>query len=301
MKGKKDNGARLFLVTGGAGFIGSHLIEALGKKYPNNKIVSLDNYFTGKKENHIKGKNIIYLTGNTMDIAEIWQEKKLPLPEVIYHLGEYSRIVQSFEDIDKIWNFNFNGTMAVLKFAEKSGSRLVYAGSSSKFGNKGKDENLSPYAWIKAKNIELIKNWKEWFGGPDYVITYFYNVYGPRHIREGKYATVIGIFEKQYLDGQPLTVVSPGTQTRDFTHVKDIVEGIIICSENGEGDDYQLGNGREQTILEVAKMFNREIKLIPTKKGERKKGKATSNKARKLGWKPKIKIENYISEFIKEN
>jgi len=292
---------RLFLVTGGAGFIGSHLIEVLSQKYPHDKIVSLDNYFTGKKENHVKGKNIIYLTGNTMDIDRIWQENKLPSPEIIYHLGEYSRIVQSFEDIDKIWNFNFNGTMAVLKFAQKSGSKLIYAGSSSKFGHKGKDENLSPYAWIKSKNIELIKNWKEWFGGPSYVITYFYNVYGPRHIREGKYATVIGIFEKQYLDGQPLTVVSPGTQTRDFTHVSDIVEGIIICSENGNGDGYQLGNGRELTILEVAKMFNRKIKFVPARKGERKKGKATSDKARKLGWQPKIKIEDYISEFIKEN
>jgi len=239
------------------------------------------------------------LTGSTKDIAEIWKTNRLPPPDTIYHLGEYSRIVQSFEDIDKVWDFNLNGTKAILKFSEETASKLVYAGSSSKFGNKGKDENLSPYAWIKAKNIELIKNWKEWFGGPDYLITYFYNVYGPRHIREGKYATVIGIFEKQYLEGKPLTVVKPGTQTRDFTHVRDIVEGIVICSEKGEGDGYQLGAGQEKTILEVAEMFNSEIKLIPARKGERKKGRAASGKARKLGWEPRTKIENYISEFVK--
>lgn len=298
---KIRKGENIFLVTGGAGFIGSHLIEALKNRYPDSFIVSVDNYFTGKTANHVVGTNITYLTGETKNIAEIWKKNKLTAPKVIFHLGEYSRIVQSFTEIEKIWDFNLNGTMAIVKFAQETEAKLVYAGSSSKFGNKGRDENLSPYSWIKAKNIELIKNWKQWFGGPDYVITYFYNVYGPGHIRDGKYATVIGIFEKQYLEKKPLTVVSPGTQSRDFTHIDDIVRGIIICSEKGDGDDYQLGTGREKSILEVAKMFGRKIELIPAKKGERTAGRATSKKARGLGWEPKVKIEDYITEFVNKN
>lgn len=289
-----------YLVTGGAGFIGSNLIEALQAKYPATQIISLDNYFTGCEENHLNHPNIEYIRGDTRNIATIWKEKRLPAPAVVFHLGEYSRIVQSFEDRDLLWDFNIMGTKEVLKFCQKTGAKIVYAGSSSKFGNKGENENLSPYAWVKAKTVELIKNWQTWFGNPEYVITYFYNVYGPRQICQGKYSTVIGIFENQYQRKEPLTIVRPGTQSRDFTHVNDIVAGIIICAAKGSGDGYQLGAGREKTILEIAKMFSTKIKMIPAKKGERTSGRADSIKARKLGWRPRIKIENYIADFVKK-
>lgn len=290
----------IILVTGGAGFVGSHLIKKLSAEKPQSKIISLDNYFTGKESNHLKSPNITYLRGDTRDIFKIWKKEKLPNPAFVYHLGEYARITQSFEDFDTIWEFNINGTKETIKFASEKGAKFIYAGSSSKFGNKGADENLSPYAWIKAKNVEIIQNYSNWFG-LNYVITYFYNVYGPGHIKEGKYATVIGIFERLYEEGKPLTVVSPGTQTRDFTHINDIVDGLVLCAENGQGDGYQLGKGQEKKLLDVAKMFKTKVELIPARKGERIHGRATSDKALKLGWKPQVNLEDYIANFIREN
>lgn len=294
MKGKE----KLYLVTGGAGFIGSNLIGRINKKDPDIRVVSIDNYFTGRKENHVSNPNNEYLRGDTRDITRIWKDKGYPSPKFVFHLGEYSRIVQSFEDRDILWDYNVAGTKEALEFAQKNEATLVYAGSSSKFGNNGADENLSPYAWVKAKNVELIKNWAEWFGGPRYVITYFYNVYGPGQIDTGKYASLIGIFESKYLNGLPLPVVEPGTQSRDFTHVSDIVNGILICAEKGLGDGYQLGTSREKTILDIAKMFGTEIEMIPARKGERVRGKADPTKARALGWEPRVKIEDYIADFV---
>lgn len=290
----------MFLVTGGAGFVGTHLIKNLTKKYPQTKIVSIDNYFTGKRSNHIDHKNVTYLNGDTKNVFAIWEENNLKKPEAVFHLGEYSRIVQSFDEFDRVWEYNMEGSKEVISFASKNKAKLVYAGSSSKFGNQGADENLSPYAWMKAKVVELIHNYSDWYG-LDFVITYFYNVYGPGQIKEGKYSTVIGIFERQYEQGKPLTVVSPGTQTRDFTHIDDIVSGILVCFEKGKGDGYQLGAGHEWKIIDVARLFNTEIKMIPEKKGERKSGKADYTKVSKLGWKPKMKLEDYINGFVKNH
>lgn len=286
------------IVTGGAGFVGYHLINKLASAYPEAAIISLDNYFTGSTENHIENDRITYLTGHTKDIYQIWAEQKLPNPDAIFHLGEYSRIVQSFEDIDLVWDYNMHGTKEVVKFCAEHNARLVYAGSSSKFGNDGADENLSPYAWIKAKNIEYIENFSNWFG-LDYVITYFYNVYGPRHIRKGKYATVIGIFESLYEQGKPLTVVSPGTQERDFTHVEDIVNGVIACYEKGHGDGYLIGAQQACTIIEVAEMFDCEVVLVPARQGERVLGVSDNAKVRALGWEPKYRLGAYIADFCK--
>jgi UDP-glucose 4-epimerase len=203
--------------------------------------------------------------------------------------------VQSFDEIDLCWELNLHGTKEVVRFAHQHGSKLVYAGSSSKFGNDGKDENLSPYAWTKAKNVEYIRNFANWFG-LDYVITYFYNVYGPGQIKAGRYATVIGIFETQYERGEPLTVVAPGTQTRDFTHVDDIVDGIICCYERGMGDGYLLGAGQEHQLREVAEMFG-DYTLVPARKGERERGQADTSKARSIGWAPKHSLSTYIKDF----
>jgi UDP-glucose 4-epimerase len=285
------------LVTGGAGFVGSHLVRRLLTEYPDAQIVSLDNYFTGVVDNHVQDKRVTYLEGSTVDIAKIWQDRGLPSPKTVYHMGEYSRIVRSFEDHDLTWEFNLRGTKEVVQFAHSHGAKVVYAGSSSKFGNDGQDEHLNPYAWTKAKNVEYLKNFSDWFG-LEYVVTYFYNVYGPGHIRTGKYATVIGIFEDHRERGLPLPVVSPGTQTRDFTHIDDIVAGIILCAERGSGDGYLLGTGHEWPVIDVARMFGGEIEMVPALRGERERGRADSAKARELGWAPQRDLPTYISSFI---
>ncbi|MEV0270274.1 NAD-dependent epimerase/dehydratase family protein [Hamadaea sp. NPDC050747] len=285
------------LVTGGAGFVGGNLIKLLLTERPDAQIISVDNYFTGSVEKHVTDARVRYLTGSTVDIRKIWAEQGLSGPDTVFHLGEYSRIVQSFDDIDLTWEFNLHGTKEVVKFAHEHGAKLVYAGSSSKFGNDGADENLNPYAWTKAKNIEYIKNFAAWYG-LDFAITYFYNAYGPMHITEGRYATVIGIFERQYLAGEPLTVVEPGTQTRDFTHVDDIVRGVVLAAEKGSGDGYLLGTGREWPLLEVARMFGAEIEMVPALRGERTRGRADTSKAATLGWEPTVKLNEYIADFV---
>jgi len=285
------------LVTGGAGFVGSALIKSLLADYPAAAIVSLDNYFTGVPANHVNDPRVTYLDGSTADLAKIWADRGLPSPEIVFHLGEYSRIVTSFEDHDLTWDYNLLGSKEVVKFASAHGAKLIYAGSSSKFGNDGQDENLNPYAWTKAKNIEYIKNYSSWYG-LDFAITYFYNVYGPGQITSGKYATVIGIFEDKYLRGEPLPVVSPGTQTRDFTHIDDIVRGIVLVAQKGSGDGYLLGAGHEWPLLEVATMFGVPYELTPALRGERTRGQADITKAAELGWRPERRLDDYIASFV---
>jgi UDP-glucose 4-epimerase len=289
--------SQTLLVTGGAGFVGSALVKALLTDFPAAAIVSLDNYFTGTPENHANDPRVMYIDGSTVDIAKIWAERGLASPEIVFHLGEYSRIVTSFDDHDLTWDFNLLGTKEVVKFASAHNSKLIYAGSSSKFGNDGQDENLNPYAWTKAKNIEYIRNYATWYG-LDYAITYFYNVYGPGQIVSGKYATVIGIFEDKYLHGRPLPVVSPGTQTRDFTHIDDIVRGIVLVAQKGSGDGYLLGAGHEWPLIEVAKMFGVAYEMIPALPGERDRGQADITKAAGLGWQPEHSLPDYIAAFV---
>jgi UDP-glucose 4-epimerase len=284
------------LVTGGAGFVGSQLIRRLLVDNPGAAVVSVDNYFTGTEDNHVDDPRAIYIHASTVDIAKAWANSGLSAPSVVYHLGEYSRIPQSFEDVDITWEYNLHGTKEVVKFAHVHGAKLLYAGSSSKFGNDGEDENLNPYAWTKAKNVEYIRNFAEWYG-LDYVITYFYNVYGPGQIREGRYATVIGIFEAQYERGEPLTVVAPGSQTRDFTHIDDIVTGIVVCAEQGHGDGYLLGYGQERPVIEVAELFGVPFELVAARPGERERGQADTTKARALGWTPTRSLDDYVAAF----
>jgi len=289
---------RTILVTGGAGFIGSNLIRRLVTEYPDARIVSIDNYFTGRRDTELDHPRVTYLEANTITINKLWPEQNLPDPDLVFHLGEYARIPQSFDEFDRVWEFNTWGTKEVVKFCNDRGARLVYAGSSSKFGNDGQDEHLNPYAWTKAKNGELIRNYGQWYG-LDYVITYFYNVYGPGQIEEGRYATVIGIFERQYREGEPLTVVSPGTQTRDFTHIDDTIEGLIRCGERGKGDGYLIGSGHEWPILEVAELFEAPYTMVPAKRGERVRGEADNHRVRSLGWEPKHSLEEYIKAIIR--
>lgn len=279
------------LVTGGAGFIGSNLIEQLVKDR-NNVVFSLDNYSTGKKENHIKGAT--YLEGDTRDIARL----VTTIPDLVFHLGEYARVEKSFEDMPLVWRSNKEGTFAVLEFCRAHGIKLIYAGSSTKFGDGGMGRDQSPYAWTKASNTELVQNYGRWFKLP-YAITYFYNVYGPREISRGGFATVIGIFKEQYRSKKPLTVVSPGTQLRIFTHIDDIVSGLTLVGEKGEGDGYGLGADEEWSILDIAKMFNSQIKMLPPRAGNRMSSSMELSRAqRELGWRAKKSIKDHIAHFI---
>lgn len=276
------------LVTGGAGFVGSHLCERLAKD-PNNEVFSLDNYFTGSKSNHVN--NITYIEGSTVDIAKLVNFK----PDIVYHLGEYSRVEQSFDDMDKVIEFNKFGTLAVLEFVRKHMCKLLYAGSSTKFGDEGENANASPYAWSKSSNTQLVKNYGEWFG-VDYVITYFYNVYGPREIQTGKYATLIALFKEKMKNRDVLTVVSPGTQKRNFTHIDDTVDALILIGEKGHGDEYGIGNPQGYTILEIAQLFGGKIEMLPERKGNRMVASVVSDKTKVLGWSPKRNLQEYIEE-----
>jgi len=286
---------RTIVVTGGAGFVGAHLIATLTERYPQATIVSIDNYFTGRRDAHVDNPRVHYVDASTVAIRKIWADSHFGSPDLVFHLGEYSRIPQSFDEPDRVWEYNAWGTKEVVAFCLEQGAKLVYAGSSSKFGNDGQDEHLNPYAWTKAKNGELIRNYGNWFG-LDYVITYFYNVYGPGQIEEGRYATAIGIFERQHRDGEPLTVVEPGTQTRDFTHIDDTIDGLLRCAEHGKGDGYLIGAGHEWPIIDVARMFGGPIEMIPAKRGERTRGEADNAKVRALGWEPRHSLDAYIAD-----
>lgn len=274
------------LVTGGAGFVGSHLCERLTQL--NHRVYSLDNYFTGSENNHVNG--VEYIKGSTKDIEELIKIT----PELIFHLGEYSRVEQSFDDIDIVHEFNSIGTFHVLEFARKHNCKLVYSGSSTKYGDLG--PNSSPYAFTKSLNTQLVQNYGDWYNLP-YAITYFYNVYGPREIKEGKYATLIALFNEQIKQGNDLTVVSPGTQKRNFTHVNDIIDALILIGENGCGDEFGIGSDESFSILEVAEMFKGNIKIIPERKGNRMTSAVITEKTKELGWEPKHSLEQYIKEI----
>jgi len=289
------------LVTGGAGFVGSNLISKLKANNPDIKITCLDNYFTGKEENHIPGVN--YIKGNTWEADLIFEDKRISF-DTVFHFGEYSRIVQSFDDIQYVAKTNMGGTPIILELCRQWGAKLIYSASSSKFGDDGKDENLSPYAWMKAKMVEYIKNYNDWYG-LEYQICYFFNVYGPGQIMKGDYATVVGIFERQHNLGQKCTVVEPGTQSRDFTHVDDIVSGVVKSAEylhKSANDpstisierEWYLKSGKERTIVDVAEMFG-DWEFIPERKGERRNSATIDNNTcERLGWEPTHSLEKWI-------
>jgi len=280
------------LVTGGAGFIGSHLCEKLADD--GNEVISLDNYSTGSEKNHID--EVVYIKGETTNIDKLITFS----PDIIYHLGEYSRVEQSFDDIEKVWSSNKDGIFAVLQFCRKTKAKLIYAGSSTKFGDGGLGRSQSPYAWTKSSNTELVENYGNWFG-IKYAITYFYNVYGGREISTGKYATLIALFKEKYKNRKPLTVVSPGTQLRNFTHIEDIISGLVLVGKKGLGDDYGIGCSQSFSILDIAKMFGSEIEFLPERKGNRMSASVVCDKTKSLGWEESYSIENYIHDIVNEN
>ena len=286
------------IVTGGAGFVGSNLIEYLIKK-TNYKVISLDNYSSGTKKNHIKSKRVKYLKGDTNDIKKILKNYKKKINS-IFHFGEFARIYQSFKQFNQCYESNSIGTKEVFKFCLDNKIKLIYSATSASLGKKGADKNLSPYAFTKSKNLELLNNLKSWFGFK-YEVIYFYNVYGPRQICTGDMATVIGIFETQYKKGLPLTVVKPGSQTRRFTHISDTVKVCFEAWKKNKKRHYSISNKFSYSILEVAKMFKFKISFLPKREGERFASALTnisfSNKVyRKFG---KIYLKDYINSFIK--
>lgn len=279
------------LVTGGAGFVGSHLCERLARN-PKYEVYSLDNYLMGSRDNHVS--SVTYLAGETSDIAKLVKFK----PTVVYHLGEYSRVEQSFADVSQVWKSNMAGTLAVLEFVRKVGCKIIYAGSSTKFGDHGEGKFASPYAWSKAANTQLVENYGKWFG-IKYAITYFYNVYGPREMSAGKYATLIAIFLEKTRRGEPLPVVNPGTQLRNFTHIQDIVDGLVLVGERGHGDGYGIGSEKSYSILEVAALFGGEVEMLPERAGNRRSAELVVEKTKGLGWLPKLSLDQYVAEALK--
>ena len=288
----------IIIVTGGAGFIGSNLIKYLLKK-TKYKIISIDNYSTGSIKNHVRHSNVRYIKDDNINIFKILKKYKKKI-KVIFHFGEFSRIYQSFLKPKECLESNINNSFAVINFAKDNKIKIIYSATSSAFGNDGKDENLSPYAWSKTKNIELIKNYSKWFG-LKYELLFFYNVYGSGQIQTGSMSTVIGIFEKQFKKKIPLTVVKPGTQKRDFTHIDDIINGCYLAFRNGRQNEYMLGTDKQYSILQIAKMFKRKIKFLLPRKGDRSCSNIPNNNALTyLGYKAKVNIKDYINNIIQQ-
>jgi UDP-glucose 4-epimerase len=279
------------LVTGGAGHVGSHVIELLVAD-PANRVISLDNYFAGRVENHIAGAE--YRRGHTKDIDSLVPET----PDVVFHLGEYARIAPSFDDAPLVFDMNVVGTFAVVEFCRRRGvSKLVYAASSTKFAIEGDGRHQSPYAFTKAANVDLITDYGRWYGLP-YAICYFYNAYGPREQGRGKYATLIARFEQQYLANEPLTVVRPGTQRRAFTYVRDLARGIVLAGERGRGDGYALGAEESYSVLEIAEAFGGPIEVVDGNPGRTESANDSSKARDELGWRPTVRVMDYIREFV---
>ena len=287
------------IITGGAGFVGSNLIEFLLKKTSYN-LISLDNYSSGYKKNHITSSRVKYIKGDTKNI-----DKLLKRPHeinAIFHFGEFARIYQSFLNMNECINSNTIGTNSVFNFCLKNKIKLIYSATSASLGNKGLDKNLSPYAFTKSKNLELLENLKKWYNFK-YEVIYFYNVYGPKQISKGKMSTVIGIFEQAFKNKRPLPVVRPGSQSRRFTHIDDTIEICYLAWRKNKCRHYSISNRVSYSILDVAKMFKRKIKFLKRRPGERYASALTnmnlSNKVYKYFGKKRLK--DYIDQIIDGN
>jgi len=288
----------LIIVTGGVGFVGSNLISYLIKK-TNCKIISIDNYSSGARKNEIKNKKIQYIKGDTKNISSILNKYNKNINS-IFHFGEFARIYQSFLKFNQCIESNSIGTHEVFNFCLKNKIKLIYSATSASLGNKGKDKDLSPYAFSKAKNLELLENLNKWFK-MKFEIIYFYNVYGPNQIFKGDMATVIGIFEDHYKKKLPLPVVKPGSQSRRFTHINDTIKACFFAWKKNKCRHYSITNKRSYRIIDVAKMFNHKIKYLPPRKGERFASALStmnlSNKVYKIYG--EIMLKDYIKEFLK--
>jgi UDP-glucose 4-epimerase len=290
----------ILVITGGAGFIGSNLISEL-LKFKKYKIISIDNYSSGLFKNHFKNNRVKYLKGSTKNI-EILLKSYTGKIHSIFHFGEFARIYQSFKKINECFSSNIEGSSNVFNFALKNKIRLIYSATSASLGNKGEDMNLSPYAFSKAKNLELLENLKKWFNFR-YEVVYFYNVYGERQICKGDMATVVGIFEDYFKKKKKLPVVRPGTQVRRFTHIYDTVKACIFAWKKNKCKHYSIASKQSHSILELANMFKSHIRYLPKRKGERFASALTkmnlNNKIIRLS--AKIKLSDYINNFLRNN
>ncbi len=288
----------IIVVTGGAGFVGSNLISFLLKK-TKFKIISLDNYSTGLKKNHISNRRIDYIKSDTKNISKVLKKYETKIHS-LFHFGEFARIYQSFLKMDECIDSNSVGSNAVFNYCLAKKIKLIYSATSASIGNNGLDKDLSPYAFTKAKNLEMLENLKKWFKFK-YEVVYFYNVYGPKQICKGNMATVIGIFENQFKKKKPLTVVRPGSQSRRFTHINDTVEACYYAWKKNKCRHYSISNRKSYTIVQVAKMFKTRIRYLPARPGERYASALTSmnlsNKVYKLFG--SIKLKDYIKNLIK--
>ena len=287
------------IITGGAGFVGTNLIKFFLNK-TKYKIISLDNYSSGKRSNHIKSSRIKYIVGNTVNISKLIKKPK----EIksIFHFGEFARIYQSFLQMNECIESNSIGSNAVFNFCLKNKIKLIYSATSASLGNKGNDKNLSPYAFSKSKNLELLENLKKWFNFK-YEVIYFYNVYGPHQICKGQMSTVIGIFEDHYKKGKPLPIVRPGTQTRRFTHIDDTIKICFLAWKKNLCRHYSIANKKSYSIIDVAKLFKSKIKFLPKRPGERYVSALIDNNLSNKMYKHfgKINLRDYIKDFIKKN
>ena len=288
----------IIIVTGGAGFVGSNLIKSLLKK-TNKKILSLDDYSSGNKKNHVKDIRVKYIRGETTDIAKNLNNIKNRIHS-IFHFGEFSRIYQSFKKFEECFRSNSIGSNAVFKFCLDNNIKLIYSATSASLGNNGNDKNLSPYAFTKSKNLELLENLRKWFNFKFEVI-YFYNVYGPGQIETGDMATVVGIFEHQYKKNKPLTIVKPGTQTRRFTHIFDTINTCIEAWKKNKCHHYSISHKKSYSIKELAKMFKTRVIYVKPRSGERYASALTkiSNNRRIIAKYGKIDLKGYVTSFIK--
>lgn len=285
---------KTIVVTGGAGHVGSHVIEELLED-KDNHVISLDNYSNGSEKNHIKNDRVTYRKGDTADIFELIPEQ----PDMVYHLGEYARIAPSFDEPETVFRLNTIGTFYVAEFCRQKKCKLVYAASSTKFGD-GDGKHQSPYSLSKAHNVDLIMDYGKWYDLP-YAICYFFNAFGPRERGDEVYGTVIAKFEQAYLRGEPLTVVLPGTQKRNFTYVKDLARGIVLTGQKGQGDGYALNNTKGYSILEIAKAFGGEMNLIEGRPGRNTTIDLPTKARDELGWSTTVDILDYIEDFKKQH
>jgi UDP-glucose 4-epimerase len=290
----------IIIVTGGAGFIGSNLIEAL-LKYKKYQIVSLDNYSSGSINNHNRNKRVRYIKGHTNNSEKLLKKYKKKI-HTIFHFGEFSRIFQSFKKLKECFSSNVQGSASLFSFALENKIKIIYSATSASLGNKGKDMNLSPYAFSKAKNLELLEKLKKWFNFR-YEVIYFYNVYGERQICKGDMATVVGIFEDYFKRSKKLPVVKPGTQVRRFTHVSDTVKACIFAWRKNKSKHYSIASKQSFSIIELAKLFKSKIRYLPKRKGERFASALTkinlNNKIIRLS--AKIRLKNYVNNFLMNN
>lgn len=284
---------KTIIVTGGAGHVGSHVVEQLMQQDSKPRVIVIDNYFNGSHDNEFPG--VEYREGHTKDIATILQD--VPKIDVVYHLGEYARIAPSFDDHAKVADMNTRGTLAVVEFWKERGFKLVYAASSTKFALQGEGRHQNPYSLSKAANVDLVNGYGTWFELP-YAITYFYNAFGERENGLGKYATLIAKFEQARMDGKPLTVVKPGTQKRNFTYAGDLARGIILAGEKGSGDGYALANPEAYSIKEIAEAFGGPVELVDGYPGRPESGDISTKAVSELGWKPTVRIVDYIQGFV---